>query len=94
MEQGLLFVLNTKLWPQKCGLTKQKEVYVIAENKKQKMKQSFPIYNQKLAGFLMLQGYRLMGIEENETCKGKNVFYFMDSEKIRKSIQIYFGNTK
>ncbi len=42
----------------------------------------------------MLNGYRLMGMEENEKYKGKNVFYFMESEKIRKSIQIYFGNSK
>ncbi len=66
----------------------------IISNKTQKGKQAFPIYNQKLAGYLMLQGYRLMGMEENERYKGKNVFYFMESEKIRKSIQIYFGNSK
>lgn len=66
----------------------------IIRNKTQKGKQAFPIYNQKLAGYLMLQGYRLMGMEENERYKGKNVFYFMESEKIRKSIQIYFGNSK
>lgn len=59
-----------------------------------KEKQAFPIYNQKLAGFLMLNGYRLMGMEENQKYKGKNVFYFMDSEKIRKCVQTYFGNSK
>ena len=42
----------------------------------------------------MLNGYRLMGVEENQKYKGKNVFYFMDSEKIRKCIQTYFGNSK
>ena len=67
------------------------EEFVIANSKE---KQAFPIYNQKLAGYLMLQGYRLMGMEENQKYKGKNVFYFMESEKIRKSIQIYFGNSK
>ncbi len=29
----------------------------------------------------MMSGYRLMGIEENKKYKGKNVFYFMESEK-------------
>ena len=58
------------------------------------VKEAFPIYNQKLAGYLMLNGYRLMGMEENQKYKGKNVFYFMDSDRIRKSIQIYFGNSK
>lgn len=42
----------------------------------------------------MMSGYRLMGIEENKKYKGKNVFYFMESQKIRESIQIYFGNRK
>lgn len=73
--------------PLKIGL----EELVITKNKE---KQAFPIYNQKLAGYLMLQGYRLMGMEENQKYKGKNVFYFMESEKIRKSIQIYFGNSR
>lgn len=39
----------------------------------------------------MMQGYRLMGVEENEKHRNMNVFYFMESEKIRKSIQIFFG---
>lgn len=61
---------------------------------KVKEKKAFPVYNQKLAGFLMMSGYRLMGIEENKQYKGKNVFYFMESQKIRESIQIYFGNRR
>lgn len=62
--------------------------------KKSQKKEAFPIYSQKLAGFLMMSGYRLMGVDENERCKGKNVFYFMESENIRKSIQTYFGNNR
>lgn len=65
------------------------EESVITENKEKK---AIPIYNQRLAGFLMMSGYRLMGLEENQKYKGKNVFYFMDSDKIHKSIQVYFGN--
>lgn len=42
----------------------------------------------------MMSGYRLMGMEENKKYQGKNVFYFMESQKIRESIQIYFGNRK
>jgi hypothetical protein len=42
----------------------------------------------------MMSGYRLMGIEENTKYKGKNVFYFMESVNIRKSIQAYFGNSR
>ena len=79
---GGLFHLPLKIRMEELVITKNKE------------KQAFPIYNQKLAGYLMLQGYRLMGMEENQKYKGKNVFYFMESEKIRKSIQIYFGNSR
>lgn len=57
-------------------------------------KKAFPVYNQRLAGFLMMSGYRLMGVKENERYNGKNVFYFMESKNIRKSIQTYFGNVK
>ena len=75
-------------------LNKEMEEWIISTTSERTGKEAFPIYNQKLAGYLMLQGYRLMGMEENERYKGKNVFYFMESEKIRKSIQIYFGNSK
>lgn len=68
------------------------EEKVITSNKTEK--KATPIYNQRLAGYLMMSGFRLMGLEENEQYKGKNVFYFMESDKLRKSIQSYFGNTK
>lgn len=42
----------------------------------------------------MMSGYRLMGIEKNTKYTGKNVFYFMESTNIRKSIQAYFGNSR
>ncbi len=42
----------------------------------------------------MMSGYRLMGLEKNARIKGKNVFYFMDTEKIHQSIKAYFGQTK
>lgn len=72
------------------------EEWIITNNtdKKEAEKKAFPVYNQKLAGFLMMSGYRLMGIEENKKYKGKNVFYFMESKKIRESIQIYFGSRR
>lgn len=57
-------------------------------------KKAIPIYKQRLAGYLMLCGFRLMGVEENEKRKGKNVFYFMESEQLHKCIQTYFGNPR
>ena len=76
------------------AMKKWRSEIIGSEIKKGTVKEAFPVYNQKLAGYLMLNGYRLMGMEENQRYKGKNVFYFMDSDRIRKSIQIYFGNSK
>ncbi len=42
----------------------------------------------------MMSGFRLMGVEENQKHKGKNVFYFMESSSLKQSIQAYFGNSK
>jgi hypothetical protein len=52
---------------------------------------TFPIYNQKLAGFLMFQGYVLLGMDKNNRYPEKNVFYFKESDCIKRSIQTYFG---
>lgn len=34
------------------------------------------IFNQKLAGYLMVQGFILKKMERNEKCPDKNVIYF------------------
>lgn len=73
---------------------KKEEVTITSTKKEKKEKHAFPVYNQKLAGFLMLQGYRLMGMEENKNYPWKNVFYFMESDRIHESIQRYFGNVR
>jgi|GEM_PF-4052105 len=52
---------------------------------------AMPIYNQKLAGWLMLNGFKLMGMEDNKKYIGKNIFYFMETDKLHKSINSYFG---
>lgn len=77
----------------RCLLFKRRKRTITGNTESRKNK-AFPVYNQRLAGFLMLQGYRLMGVEENSRYQGKNVFYFMESEKIRKCIQSYFGNNR
>ena len=60
----------------------------------EKKKKAMPIYKQRLAGYLMLCGFRLMGVEENTEREGKNVFYFMESERLHKCIQSYFGKRR
>lgn len=90
------FDCGTEEWKYEAILRIRREEWFITtrDNKKNTDKKAFPVYNQKLAGFLMMSGYRLMGIEENTKYKGKNVFYFMESVNIRKSIQAYFGNSR
>lgn len=46
----------------------------------------FKIFNQKLAGFLMLNGLPLRGIEPNERVNGYNIFIFDSSKAASKAI--------
>ena len=57
-------------------------------------RKTFPVYNQRLAGFLMMRGYVLKDITPNEKYEGKNVFFFCDSPSIKKTMQSYFGNAQ
>ena len=52
-------------------------------------RKTFPVYSQKLAGFLMMQGFILVNIAPNERCISKNVFFFWDSPQIQKEIKNY-----
>ena len=45
-----------------------------------------PIYNQRLAGYLMLNGFVLKGIDKNEDGSNRTVFFFNDSDEINKVI--------
>lgn len=44
------------------------------------------IYSMRMAALLMLKGFVLQGIGKNENKSGKNVFYFKDSEELRKAM--------
>lgn len=44
------------------------------------------IYNQKLAGFLMLKGFKLVGTEPNKDFKNMNVYKFNNTPKLRQAI--------
>ena len=39
----------------------------------------------------MLQGYVLIGMGENNKYPGKNVFYFKETDNLKRSIKTYFG---
>ncbi|MGK4040963.1 DUF5659 domain-containing protein [Heyndrickxia oleronia] len=45
------------------------------------------IFNQKLAGFLMMRGFVLHGLEKSHFDNRRNVFIFNQSENIEKTIQ-------
>lgn len=45
------------------------------------------IYNQRLAGKLMVQGFVLQGMDRNYNNSGRNVFYFKDSKELIKAIR-------
>lgn len=49
------------------------------------------IFNQKLAGYLMMQGFILKKMERNEKCPDKNVFIFRQSENLEKTIKQYLS---
>lgn len=49
------------------------------------------IFNQKLAGYLMVQGFILKKMERNEKCPDKNVFIFRQSENLEKTIKEYLS---
>ena len=52
------------------------------------------IFKQQLAGYLMMRGFVLINIRKNEDNSGRNVFYFKDSDELRKAIIEYKTYTK
>lgn len=64
-------------------------INIETENKKQ----CFPIYNQRLAGWLMTRGYVLMDMKPNQKYIGRNVFFFMKSAALQNSVDEYFHRT-
>ena len=54
------------------------------ENKKYKI-----IYNQSLAGFLMMRRFVLINMRPDNQGRGRNVFFFVDSPELQKAINEY-----
>jgi hypothetical protein len=55
------------------------------------MKKEYVVFNQRLAGFLMLSGFVLKRMEKSkyEDYSNKNVFVFNESENLHKAIDEY-----
>lgn len=51
------------------------------------------IFNQRMAGYLMLRGYVLLGMRPDiNSSNGKNVFIFKDTPQIRNSMSDYLNH--
>ncbi len=47
------------------------------------------VFSQKLAGYLMMKGFVLVGMEQGRNNSGKNVFYFNNSDELKLSMIEY-----
>lgn len=50
------------------------------------------IFNQRLCGYLQLNGFILVGMKPNNNGNGKNVFYFKETPELLSAIAEYLGN--
>ena len=53
---------------------------------------SIIVFSQKMAGWLMYQGFVLIQIRPDKKNNTKNVFFFKESEEIRNKISEYLYN--
>lgn len=54
-----------------------------------KEKVTITIFSQKLAGYLMYNGFTLKYMKPDNKRENKNVFFFTDSEKLQKAMGNY-----
>lgn len=59
----------------------------------QKKAATFPVYLQKMAGFLMYRGFVLVDIAPNNKTPNKNVFFFRESAEIQEAISDYLSKS-
>ena len=52
----------------------------------------FTIFSQRLAGYLMLSGFRLAEMRKDEKGTMKNIFFFVDSEDLQNEIRKFKNN--
>ena len=53
------------------------------------MKDIITIFSQRLAGYLMYQGFVLGGSRPDNEGSGRNLFFFKNSDEIQKAIKEY-----
>lgn len=52
-------------------------------------KEIITIFSQRLAGYLMYNGFVVGGMRPDDDGSGRNVFFFKNSENIQKTIMKY-----
>lgn len=52
------------------------------------------IYNMRIAGRLMADGFVLTGMEKDKKNPNYNVFIFRDSEELRARLEVYKAESK
>lgn len=57
------------------------------------MKKEYIIFNQRLAGFLMLNGFVLKRMDKTRHADSdRNIFFFNDSEELHETIKLFKTN--
>lgn len=50
-------------------------------------KKSVTIFNQKLAGKLMMEGFKLQGMRPDKKFSNRNVYFFMNCDRVNEIIK-------
>jgi hypothetical protein len=50
------------------------------------------VYSQRMAGYLMLRGFYLVGVQPNLKRSGKNCFSFFDSPMLKDAMEDYLNS--
>ena len=70
-----------------------KNVQNVAQETNVEEKENYVVFSQRLAGFLMLKGFRLVRTERNMKFEKKNVFIFKKSDELEEAIDEYKNGT-
>ena len=58
----------------------------------EKVKYNFDFYyarSQRMAGFLMMKGFRLLSLDPDRQYSQRNVFKFFNSQQLLEAIEVY-----
>jgi hypothetical protein len=70
---------------------KEREINKLTTENTQTNNICAPVFNQRLAGWLMQKGFVLMDMRPNEKYESRNVFYFRNSIQLEQAIQEYLN---